>query len=311
MPLVCRSRALWILLTCLLLLIAGASQGRAAQRIAVLYPDVQEPFLSVFQTIIRGIESSPQVRTFPFALSQNFETYNFNEWLDEEQIDAVIVLGRQGATAARLLSDKRPVVVGALPLAPDGFSGISLSPDPDVLFQHLRDMVPRVKTIHVVYSNGNAWLMPLAEKAAAARGFKLMRYPVEDLREAAREYRNLLQKLRGPSDAVWLPLDSVTADDDVVLPLVLQGSLERGLVVFSSKPSHVQRGVLFSLFPDHFAMGQGLAQMSVASAAKNFPPQVVPLAHVQIAVNMRTAFYLGLRFTPRQQEKFDMTFPPR
>jgi putative tryptophan/tyrosine transport system substrate-binding protein len=308
---VCRPRIVVTLLACLLIVLAGVGQVWAAKRVAVLYPDVQEPFQSVFQNILRGIDGNPQVLSLPFALSESFEFYDLNQWLNDQKVDVVIALGRQGRSAAQHIDQKRPVILGALPLAPDGFSGISLSPDPDILFHHLNELVPRAANIHVVYSNGSAWLMPFAEKAARARGLKITGYPVSDLREAVHEYRNLLQTLRGPTEALWLPLDTITADDEVVLPLVLQGSLERGFVVFSSKPSHVQRGALFSLFPDHFAMGQGLSQMAVQAVNSNALPGVIPVSQLQVAVNMRTAFHLGLRFTPRQQERFDLIFPPR
>ncbi|SDM19545.1 putative ABC transport system substrate-binding protein [Geoalkalibacter ferrihydriticus] len=280
----------------------------AQARVAVLYPQVQEPFLSVFQSILRGVESDPGLSVRSFSLPENLDTKALDAWLEAEQVDSVIVLGRQGARAAQVLKGPSKIIVGALPAAVQGLSGISLSPAPEVLFRHLRELAPKVRDIHVVYSEVNAWLIPWAESAAAAQGLDFTAYRVQDLREAVHEYRNLLQTLRGPSQAIWLPLDNITADDELVLPLVLQGSLERGLVVFSSKPAHAQRGVLFTVFPEHFAMGQSLARMATSGQQST---GIVPLADVQLAVNLRTAFHLGLRFTPRQQERFDLVFPTR
>ncbi|WP_305041592.1 ABC transporter substrate-binding protein [Geoalkalibacter sp.] len=300
-----------LVLSLLLLLIPMVGGAVAQNRIGVLYPDVKEPFLGVFQNILLGIESESSGPVIPNALPDQVEPGTLEGWLAQEKIDTVIALGRQGALAAQSLNNNRALIVGAVPTAPEGFSGISLSPDPAVLFQHLRDLVPRAQRVHVVYSETTAWLIPLAEAAARARGLKLQAYPVTELREAVLEYRRLLQSLRGLSDAIWLPLDNLTADDEVVLPLVLQGALDRGLVVFSSKPSHAQRGTLFSMFPDHFAMGQSLARLASTKTQGQANASVLPLANLQLAVNLRTAFHLGLRFTPRQQERFDLVFPSR
>jgi putative ABC transport system substrate-binding protein len=37
--------------------------------------------------------------------------------------------------------------------------------------------------------------------------------------------------------------------------------------------------------------------------------EAVPLTDLHLAVNLRTAAHLGLRFSPRQQEKFHLVFP--
>ncbi|WP_305047013.1 ABC transporter substrate-binding protein [Geoalkalibacter sp.] len=301
----------WFLLCLSLLVFPWIGLAQAQARIGVLHPAVQEPFLSVFQSILRGIESESAVPVIPYALPDEAQGEALENWLSAEKIDTVIALGRQGALAAEKLGRSRSVIVGAVPTAPEGFAGISLSPDPAVLFQHLKELVPRAQRVHVVYSEANAWLMPLAEAAARTRGLKLQAYRVNDLREAALEYRRLFQSLRGLADAVWLPLDNLSADDEVVLPLVLQGALDRGCVVFSSKPSHAQRGALFSMYPDHFAMGQSLARMVADQTQGKANSPVIPLANLQLAVNLRTAFHLGLRFTPRQQERFDLIFPTR
>ncbi|WP_302504350.1 ABC transporter substrate binding protein [Geoalkalibacter halelectricus] len=287
----------------------GATSSWAQTRVAVLYPQVQEPFLSVFQSILRGVESDASLTARPFALPENPDLVALDAWLESEGIDRVIALGRQGVAAAQALNGSPKIVFGALSAPPQGISGISLSPGPVVMFQHLADLAPRVRNVHLVYSSANAWLVPLAESAAKAQGLRLATYQVADLREALHEYRHLLQSLRGPTHAIWLPLDNITADDELVLPLVLQGALEKGLVVFSSKPAHAQRGALFSVYPEHFVLGQSLARM-VASATQQ-EPVIAPLADVQLAVNLRTAFHLGLRFTPRQQERFDLVFPTR
>jgi putative ABC transport system substrate-binding protein len=165
-----------------------------------------------------------------------------------------------------------------------------------------------VERVHVVYSESSAWLINAAETAARSRGLQLAAYPAADLREAVHHYRSLLQNNANRSQAIWLPLDNITANEEIVLPMLLQAAWDKGLVLFSSKPSHAQRGALFSMFPDHLAMGRTLAEMA-SQPSRSMAAGIVPLAQLQLAVNLRTAAHLGLRFAPRQQETFDLVFP--
>ncbi len=293
--------------------LVGLSHGWAESRVAVLYPNVQEPYLSIFQNILNGVQSElGRARVRPVAVSENIEPDALRSLLREERIDVVIALGRQGFLAAQRAGEPLPlpVVVGALPIVPGGFSGISLSPDPDLLFRQLGELAPSVKRVHVVYSEGNDWLIQRAQTSARSRGLQLSAYRVGDLREAVRQYRDLTQGNLGRSEAIWLPLDTVTSDDDVILPMLLRAAWDNKFVLFSSKPSHAQRGALFSMYPNHFALGRNLGAMA-SSFGNPHAELAVPLSDLHVAVNVRTAAHLGLRFTPRQQERFDLVFPSR
>jgi putative ABC transport system substrate-binding protein len=287
------------------------SHGLADTHAAVLYPKVNEPYRSIFQSILKGIESYLGPATKSLPLAEDSDPAQVKAWLEEEKIDTIIALGKTGFLAAKIASGNLPVIVGALQMSPGGNPGISIDPDPSLLFSQLKKFVPKANGIHVVYTENSGWLIKLAETAARAGGLRLYAHPVGDLREAAHTYRELLATLRGPEQAIWLPLDNVTANEDVILPMLLQAAWERNLVVFSSKPSHAQRGALFSLFPDHFAMGKSLGKMASLAKRSSLSPEVLPLTDLQVAVNLRTAAHLGLYFSARQQEEFGLVFPSR
>lgn len=298
-----------LILSCVLLLAIDITHGWGAARVAVLYPKAEEPYYTIFQNILRGIEANPNTAAKPYPLPENFDSEQLRAWLQEERIQAIIALGKQGWLAAKATAGTLPVIVGALPVLPDDAAGISLAPDPGLLFQQLRALAPQVERVHVVYSENSAWLMKQAEAAAKSRGLRFSAYPVSGLREAVHQYDKLLQTESRRSEAFWLPLDNITANDEAILPMLLQAAWDKNLVVFSSKPSHAQRGVLFSVFPDHYAMGHGLGEMASLTIRAGTPPGVLPLTNLQLAVNLRTAAHLGLRFSPRQQAQFDLVFP--
>lgn len=288
--------------------VAGAS--RFSHDLAVIYPRVEEPYFSIFQNILKGISQELGGRACFYQLASDTEERDIRKWTDSSRVEGVIALGKQGYLVAKSTKLEVPVVIGALPLAPNGFSGISLSPDPVEMLGLLHSLAPDIKKVYVVYSKVNEWLVTLARTGAKRVDIVLEATEVSDLKGAVQAYRVLLQKVQPGKDAIWLPLDHATADDDIVLPMLLQAAWEKEILLFSSKPSHAQRGVLFSVFPDYYKMGVRLAQFARKGASQT-KTQVEPLTDLEVAVNLRTAAHLGLRFDTRQQENFDLIFPSR
>ncbi len=296
------------------LLCGGTRAGHAwaASEVAVLYPDVREPYRSVFQTILRGIESKTPSSVTHYPLPKEFQTDQLKQWLSRERPASVIALGSRGFRAAQKLDGKVPVVAGSVLMPPGSLPGISLAASPDRLFEEFKNLVPRARRIFVVYSPAmNDWLIGEARKAAEARGLELHAYPVLNLREAVTRYRDLIDKTVRGHDAIWLPQDRISSDKDdrVVLPMLLEAAWTKKFVLFSSNPGHARKGALFSFYPDNYALGQRLAQMASAVASNRQPAALVPMSDLQMAVNFRTAAHLGLSLTSQQQEAIQLRFP--
>lgn len=295
---------------CLLFFVAPASAD--SPTIAVFYPQVEGAFARVFDNIVDGIRRTSGARISTRGLPDNPDHDELRDWLEAESARAVIALGDHSFRVAQALNLKLPIVVGATLMTPDGVSGISLAADPAKFFQQFGSLTPPVKRVFLVYSEKNSgWLIPLARKAALAHGIELLTYAARDTRDAVRYYREILETAAGPEDAIWLPLDNI-APYKTILPSVLEAAWNRRLVVFSNNPSHVRKGVLFSLFPDHQSMGQrlaGLALKSIRSPGRKH--EVLPLRDLKLAVNVRTASHLGMRYSKAVQNDFSLIFPSR
>lgn len=276
----------------------------------VVYPEVSKPYDQVFAQIIDGIEhrlDAYQVVLKPLKKTDDRE--NLQDWLIAQKPDMIIALGKRGYTFTKSLDKEKNIVIGALPIKPNGISGISLLADPSNLFKALKDLVPHIEKIHVVYSENSEWLIQLAQQRQTELNITLNSVKVSSLKHAAYEYENLLENVDASKEAIWLPLDPVTANEQVILPNLLKKSWDQNLVIFSSKPAHAKRGALFSIFPNHFKLGQQLAAMAISNHTNNKKAQVEPLSSTQLAVNMRTASHLGLKYDNEQKESFYLTFP--
>ena len=125
------------------------------------------------------------------------------------------------------------------------------------------------------------------------------------------KYREIINASQSRKDAIWLPMDSVTVNTDVVVPMLLKEAWDRDIILFSSNPVHVQRGTLFSLSPDYPGLGQELGNLIKQKLNNPELKIIAPTNELRMAVNVRTAAHLGLSFSARQQQQFDMTFPSR
>lgn len=285
-----------------------------AGAIAVIYPDLGEPYRSIFMQIIEGIEDRSRVQATLYAAGPNMDAGALNNTLRRQNTRVVIALGRQGLKAATSLDRNIGVVVGCVLTAPESeirdLPVNSLSPDPALLFTHLKGLMPGARRVYTVYDpRQNAWLMRLATEAAHTQGLELVTYEAQDLRSAVRAYQEIFATADSRHDALWLPQDSIAAEEGSVLPLVLQESWNHNLAVFSSSFNHVRRGVLFALSPDNVALGRRLASTALGFLASgDYDARgMMPLRDVLTAINLRTAKHLGL--SPSRQHGFDLAFP--
>lgn len=291
--------------------LAANTQGS----IAVIYPDIGEPYRSVFTKIIEGIEDKAKVRVSSFAIGANQSAQDLTAELRKQNVQVVIALGRNGLKAASGLDRDIGIIAGGVLSVPEadvrGMSVFSLAPDPAIMFERLKALMPSVKRIFVVYDpRQNAWLIRLARDAARNLGIELVAREAGDLRTAMRMYQEDLAAFDPKKDALWLAQDSVTVEESSVLPFVLQEAWSHALTVFSSNVSHVKRGALFSLYPNNMELGRNLATSALGQIASGRAgANITPLKEVLMAVNIRTAAHLGLPIGQRQLHAFDMVFP--
>ncbi|PJC03080.1 MAG: hypothetical protein CO070_09915 [Gallionellales bacterium CG_4_9_14_0_8_um_filter_55_61] len=288
------------------------AEATGANTLAVIYPDIGEPYRSVFAQIVSGIDDKSRGRVSHFAVGANADVGELNNTLRRQDTRVVIALGKQGAKVASALDSNIRVVVGGVLMGQENkarnLQVNVLSPDPALLFRRLKDLMPGVSRIFAVYDpRQNTWMMRLAREAARAQGLEFAAFEAQNLRSATNAYRKILGDANSSRDALWLPQDSTTVEEGTILPMVLQASWDRNLAVFSSSFGHVKRGALFSLYPDNVELGRQLAGYALGLQAGNEPPGMLPLRAVLMAVNLRMARHLDANIS--RPQNFDMTFP--
>lgn len=307
-------RKLLILLPALTAVTAyGYVAAAGPEALAVVYPDIGQPYRKVFTEIIEGIEEQARARVKGYPVASNADFNELQSTLKRNGGKVVIALGRQGLQAAAAFDPSVGVVVGGVSSVPDAdkMRGISLTPDPALLFSHLKSLVPGVKRVFVVYSPQHSQAMlKNAREAARAQGLELVTLEAADLATAVRRYESAFAGADGRSDALWLPQDPVTVEETTVLPLVLKESWNRNVPIFSSSILHVKKGALFALFPNNFELGKELANIALGLLnGDTGRAGVSPLRAVRTAFNTRTASHIGISIAAGQQRTFDFIYP--
>lgn len=292
----------------------AAEAAHRPSAIAVLYPDIPEPYRSVFTGIIQGVEDAAPARVVSIPVKADADPAQLAGDLRREDVRVVIALGRNGLKVANTLEGELDIVGGAVVSVPESearsFPIHSLAPDPALLFARLRAFLPAARRVFVVYDpRQNDWLMRLSREAAKAHGLELAARQAADLKTASRHYAEILAEADPQRDAVWLPQDSIAASESGILPMILQESWNRNLIVFSSSLGHVRRGALFSLYPDNVEIGRALADSAKAylSQKESTRRGVTPMKEVRLAINARTARHLGID-VEGERSRFDLIF---
>jgi putative ABC transport system substrate-binding protein len=288
-----------------------ASIGKGS--IAILYPNVGEPFRSAFVGMIQGIEERTRLRVRSYPVDAKMDAADLNGQLKRNGTRVVIALGRQGLNTANALDRDLTVLVGGVLLLNDNdnVNGISLTPDPAMLFARLRNLLPDVRRVIVVYDPSKSeWLLRIAREAARAQGLELVAHEARDLGQAAHLYTTLFSVADGRRDAVWLPHDSTTVEEGTLLPLILKESWNSGIPIFSSNMLHVKKGALFAMTPNNVELGRSLANSAMGlMTGEHRRRGVQPLRELHTAINLRTASHMGLNIGHQQQRTFDFIFP--
>jgi len=260
----------------------------------IVYPKVKAPYNKIYEDIIRGINENYPGISQELQLPANSESSVLAEHIKRYQPDVLVTLGKRSLKKARQLESAIPIVAGAITKTEDVVSGVSMSPDSEVILSHLLGIAPFVKRVYVVASLERRAQLEGAEAYLSERGKILHVEQAESVQEAADKYLKIIHQASA-EDAIWL-MRGANLNDPSILMLVLEAAWKKRIVVFSSNPSHVKRGALFSLYPDNEKMGRTLAKMAQQHELELIPANagLTPLRSVHLIVNKRTSKHLGI-----------------
>ena len=281
----------------------------------VWYPELTKPYSNVFDEILLGILSNSKAPTVTIPLDAGSSVTTLRYQSGEPLINPVIVLGQQAIQLAGKFDQSYRFVAGATyhPPIQDNFVFISYHPSPKYVYRHLKLLFPDIVSLYVVFGpTSNQWLKSVALEEAQAEGINLKHFEAHSLRESAQIIRGITQGIDAEREAVWIIPDQSVIDDKVIVPYLLSEAWKKNVVVISNSLAHVDRGMLFALYPDNVRLGEKMADISRQIASDRYKgPKVQALDELKYAINVRTAKHLGLELDQARLKRYDLVFPQR
>ena len=289
--------------------------AHAETKVGVIIPELRAPFKIIFDNVVEGVDDELGKHVPQLILDKKYDSIDIAHWVQEENLNAVITLGRLGQIASIYVPPNIAVVNGALLSASSDtnrYPAIALTPDPRALIDLLHRLDNKRKKVIVVYNpSNNQWLVDLAKRHAERNGAQLVAYKATDIKQAAIIYDEIFSGNGLDDTALWLLQDSKVVDSKVVLPFILENAWQKNIVVFSSALGHVKKGVLFSMYPDNKSHGRQLARLveKIQANPSKAGNEMCPTTGLQQAINSRTAEHLGLDLSRSELREFDVVFP--
>jgi putative ABC transport system substrate-binding protein len=211
----------------------------------------------------------------------------------------VVAVGRNALAAAKAQAGKKPVVFCMVLGVTEGdfsdsVTGVPLESDPKEMLGRIRAVLPKAKTVGVVYDpKQSGMLIERAKAAASAAGLTLTLKPVSGGAAA----RDAYDEIASSVDALWLPPDPKLYSRELSTYLLTSAS-ERRLPLFGFLESFTRAGALASVSPNYADVGDRAGQLAATIAAKPEAKQLpVPgpvYAPGDLSLNLSTARALGL-----------------
>ncbi len=277
--------------------------------IGVIYPDVREPFSTIFASMLDGVLDVHGDDVQSIAVKKELDPQDLVDWIKDNKITRIIAMGsRAQKLVENVKLDVIEVVLGAVTKPPksDLFNaGLLLTPSPSRVYQQLDDLLPSVRNIYVIYSERSEWYVNIARGLARDWRYNLVAMKTESLSDSVKQYKKILDGIDSES-AIWLLQDSLSSDSRLILPQLLEAAWDKQFPVISNSAGHVRRGVLLALYPDPFEFGTDLAhKLKNGNDKGGFSPFEEALK----AANTRTAEHLELGWSRKTIRGFNLVFP--
>lgn len=224
----------------------------------------------------------------------------------------VVAVGLKAALAAKQELVDIPVLYMMIldplkhQLTAANMTGVLLDIPADRQLKLIRTFLPTLRRIGMLYDPGKtAAKLKETEPLASANNFQLQGFPVYDEKEVPPQLRALLSE----SDALWLIPDSTVLTDESIR-FILESAVAKQVPVIGFSSELARLGAFLSLSIDYGEVGReaGLLAKRILNGEPVLQLKPVPIQRIRIAVNQKTARYLGITIPKELDGLIDETY---
>jgi len=224
----------------------------------------------------------------------------------------VVAVGLKAALAAKVEIVDVPIVYMMIldplkhQLTAANMTGTLLEVPVDRQLKIMRTFLPALHQLGMLYDPAKtSSRVKEAERVATFSDFQLTGLPVESDKEVPQQLRTLLSNV----EALWLIPDSTVLTNESVR-FILESALARQIPVIGFSPEFTRLGALLSMSVNYGDVGRetGLLAKRILDGERLLPLNPVPIERLKIAVNLKTARFLGITFPKELTSLIDETY---
>ena len=172
-------------------------------------------------------------------------------------------------------------------------SGISMDVPVALQFSKLKTILTTIKTIGIIYDPNNTDnIIKDAEQAASDLGLGLVLLKVSSHKDVPSSVRSILKKV----DVIMF-IPDITVINRYSFKFIITTTLENKIPTMVYSEFLVQAGLLFSLVPDYFSLGQQAGNLVCMSGqiSSQILPSIKSPEVVKLVINLKTAKRIGIK----------------
>jgi putative tryptophan/tyrosine transport system substrate-binding protein len=199
-----------------------------------------------------------------------------------------------------VINPAESLLIGSSVGSGSNLTGVSLDILPELQFKKLKEMLPKLSRVGIIYNTKeNEWIQNI-ERAAKKLGLLIVAKPIS----SAADVPHALDELIGSADCLWAQVDPLiynAQSSQYILLTLLRNKIP--FVAFSSQ--YVKAGALFALECDYSDIGRQSAQMAINVMVNKFTVSV-PIAlpeKMNLVVNKKIAELIGIEIPQKLLEE--------
>ncbi len=249
-----------------------------------------------YNDALAGFESACNCKVKKIIVPE-MKGINIRKKLHKEKPGLILAIGMSALN--RVKDIKNIPVVSVMTLNPEStasgrgnISGVSMNIDPAKQFSVLREVLPGVKKIGVLYDPAQTGgFVKDAELSSASAGFRLIR---KEMR-SSKDVPSVLKNMKGKIDALWMIPDLTVVTPETV-EFILLYSIENQIPVITFSDKYLEMGALISLEINAHDIGKQAGEIAgkVLSGTEIKHIPMIYSRKADVKINWKTAEKMGI-----------------
>ena len=312
----CPPKGRAFLLLTLSMLLAGASTRTEPIKAVVI---VKSRNLLPYNQAVEGLKKTFASSQVPVQIrevelpSEPMKEEPFLRSLEKSRPDLVVTVGTQATLSVTRHIKNSPVVFSLVLFSgesesllqnrPVNVTGSAMDIPIQLQFQRLREVIPELKRVGVIFNPQNSMgEIEQARRAARESGLTLVEIPVTSESEVLQQ----VEGLKGRVDVLWSVADSTVFTPrsvDSILLLTLRDSIP----FVGLSPSFVKAGALLSFSCDYQDVGSQSAEQALEILAGKSPAEISVTypRRISLFLNLNTARAIHLEVSQKLQSQVE------